>query len=425
MKLLAVIHRELLIRVRTKGFLVVTFGIPVLAGAFLFMEFKIIAAGQNVASTVAVVDLSQRVLPDLQQARASSGGSRDAGATFHFQPVEATAATLPATETRLRGEVLAKKLDGYLVIPADVLTLRQAQYHARNTADIAVAYDLQTRLRDAVNRAALEASGIPAAKTEDLLGGFDLHQLKVTATGEHRDSGQGFYAAIGLVVVLYVLLLVYGMVVMRAVTEEKTSRVSEVLLASVDPFSLMLGKILGVVATALCQVVVWGVCLGLFAAYGLTLAQAAGLQWRQYLPHSGAPLYLWFVLFFLAGFLLYSSIYAAIGAMVSSEQEAQQAQFPLTMILVAALYLAFMVMMNPSSLLSVVLSLIPFFAPVLMVARVAVSTPPLWQVLLSFVLCVATFLGCTVVTAKIYRVGILMTGKRPNLPELMRWLKYT
>ncbi|MGH9486805.1 MAG: ABC transporter permease [Terriglobales bacterium] len=425
MKILTVIQRELLIRVRTKGFVIFTFGIPVLAAAFMFLEYKIIAAGQNVTSTVAVVDLSQQVMPGLQQAPSKAAQEDENRATFHFQPVAATEATLPQTESQLRAEVLAKKLDGYLVIPADVLTSRVAQYHASNTAAISVAYDLQTRLRDAVNTAALEASGIPAAKTQGLLGGFDLHQIKVSATGEHKDSGQSFYFAIGLVMVLYLLLLLYGVVVMRAVTEEKTSRVSEVLLASVDPFSLMMGKILGVVTTALCQIIVWGVCLALFAVYGVAMAQAAGLNWKQYLPHSGAALLVWVVLFFLAGFLLYSSIYAAIGAMVSSDQEAQQTQMPLTMVLAISIYLAFMVMMNPTSLLSTVLSLVPFFAPVLMVARLAVSTPPLWQVLLSLALCVATFLGCTQLTARIYRVGILMTGKRPSLPELMRWLKYT
>ncbi|MGH9476694.1 MAG: ABC transporter permease [Terriglobales bacterium] len=423
MKLLTVIQRELLIRVRTKSFLVFTFGIPVMFAAVLFMEFKIISAGQNVTSTVAVVDLSQRVLPGLQQPAATG---EDISAKFHFQAVAATPATLPPTEARLRDEVLAKKLNGYLVIPADVFTSRTAQYHAGNTAAISVAFDLQTRLRDAVNRAALVASGVPAGRITDLMGSFDLHQIKVTATGEHRDSGQaGFYAAFGLVFVLYFLMLLYGVVVMRAVIEEKTSRVSEVLLASVDPFPLMLGKILGVVATALCQLVVWGACLALFAVYGLAMAQAAGLDWKQYLPHAGAGLYVAFVLFFVVGFLLYSSIYAAIGAMVSSDQEAQQTQMPLTIVLAVSIWLAFLVMMNPTSTLSVVLSLIPFFAPILMVARVAVSTPPLWQVVLAWVLCAATFFGCTLITAKIYRVGVLMTGKRPNLSELLRWLKYT
>jgi ABC-2 type transport system permease protein len=192
----------------------------------------------------------------------------------------------------------------------------------------------------------------------------------------------------------------------------------------VDPFTLMLGKILGIVTVAFTQFGVWALTLALASAYALTMAHAAGTPIGQYIPSVGPWLMVVFVVFFLLGFLLYASIYAAIGSMVSSDQEAQQTQLPLTMILMAAVYLAFLVMASPTTPLSVALSMIPFFAPVCMVMRVAVSNPPLWQVLVSAVLCFGTFLLFTKITAKIYRVGILMTGKRPNLPELLRWIKF-
>ncbi|MGH2347222.1 MAG: ABC transporter permease, partial [Chloroflexota bacterium] len=213
-------------------------------------------------------------------------------------------------------------------------------------------------------------------------------------------------------------------VVLKSVTGEKTSRISEVLLSAVHPFTLMLGKILGVAATALVQAVIWGVCLALAGAYGAILAHAAGADISQYIPHVPPSLYVAFVFFFVLGFLLYASLYAAIGAMVSSDQEAQQTQMPLTMLLVVGAYLAFLVMANPSSTSSVVLSLIPFFAPILMLMRIAVSNPPAWQIAASLLLLLGTFLFFTRITAKIYRVGILMTGKRPTLPELLRWLRY-
>jgi ABC-2 type transport system permease protein len=143
------------------------------------------------------------------------------------------------------------------------------------------------------------------------------------------------------------------------------------------------------------------------------------------MPHIGGLVYFCFAVFFLLGFLVYATLFAASGAIVSSEQESQQTQLPITLLLVLSFVLAPMVLNAPGGVMAVVLSLIPFFSPVLMTMRVIVSSPPLWQILLAIVLSAATVLGVVRVTAKIYRLGILMTGKRPTLPELLRWLRYT
>lgn len=419
MKLFTIVKREFLTRVRTRGFVVFTLLIPVLAAGFLFFEFTMVRSSQSTTSSVAVVDLTGHVFPALEQAAAASTG----GARFQLLPVVATPATLEATERDLRQQVLSGAEDGYLVIPADALTSRQASYYLHNpTASGASA--LEGLLREAVNRAQLEAAGVAPAQLAALNGDFSLRRVRVRAAGNSADSGNAAGIAIALSFVLYMFLIMYGVVVMKSVTEEKTTRISEVLLAAVDPFSLMLGKILGVVATALTQLAIWTLCLALASGYALAMASAAGSDLLAPLRRVSPWLLIAFVVFFLLGFLLYASVYAAIGAMVSNDQEAQQTQMPLTMVLVASIFLSFKVMAAPAALSSVILSLIPFFAPVLMVMRIAVATPPLWQVLLSMALCVATFLLLTKITAKIYRVGILMTGKRPNLPELLRWLKY-
>jgi ABC-2 type transport system permease protein len=416
MKLTTLIHREYITRARTKGFLVFTFIVPLLMAGFLFMEFKIIDAGKKVHTSIAVMDLSHQLYPALTQVLDSK--------QFTLRPVETGGGDVAAAENRLRQEVLDHDEDGYLVIPADVVTSRHAEYHARNTAALSVNAGLQSHLRQAVNQVRMQAAGISASQIAAMNGDFDLREVKINAQGDSRDNGSTAMTAMALVLVLYVALLIWGVTVMRAVTEEKTTRISEVLLASVDPFTLMLGKILGIVTVAFTQFGVWALALGLASAYALTMAHAAGTPIGQYIPSVGAWLMVVFVVFFLLGFLLYASIYAAIGSMVSSDQEAQQTQLPLTMILLAALYLAFLVMASPTTPLSVALSMIPFFAPVCMVMRVAVSNPPVWQVLVSAVLCLGTFLLFTKITAKIYRVGILMTGKRPNLPELLRWIKF-
>ncbi len=423
MKILVVIQRELLTRVRTRGFLFFTIGIPVIAAAFLFMEYKIVRASQNVSSDIAVVNLAPGFYPSLAQALR---GKLDNGEPeFVLHRIAATEATLPAVEAALRTQVLAKRYDGYLVVPANVLAARAAVYHARNTAAVAVREGLQSHLGQAVNRARMAQAGLSAAQIAGMAGGFKLNQVKVGLLGGGRtDNGQSAIVVGVLIFALFFTLLLYGVVVMRAVTEEKTSRIAEILLSAVDPFTLMMGKILGVAATALVQLAVWAALLALAAGYGLAMVKLGGASVAAYIPHLPGLLYIAFFVFFILGFLLYASIYAAIGAVVSSDQEAQQTQAPLTMALAATFYLAIFVMAHPGSRVSVVLSLIPFFAPILMVVRVAVSHPPLWQVLLAMALCLATFLGCTRITAKIYRVGMLMTGKRPTLPELLRWLKY-
>lgn len=422
MKILTVIKREYLTRVRTKGFVVFTLLIPIIAAGFLFLEYQIAIASKNVSANLAIVDLTGQVYPTLAEALMHPADTGQKG--FEVRPVAATVATLPGVEAQLRAEVLNKQLDGYLVIPEDGLASRTATYHARNAAAVTVRETLQESLGRAVNRARMTSAGIPANEVADIVGTFHLDQLKVSAAGDTADNGQTAVAAMILVFILYVCLLLYGIVVMKAITEEKTTRISEVLLAAVDPFSLMLGKILGVVAVALTQLIAWGMCLAAVAIYGLGMAKAAGTDLSKYVPQLSPWLFVSFFVFFLLGFLLYSSLYGAIGAVVSNDQEAQQTQMPLTMLLVVSLYVAFLVMSAPTSTLSVVLSLIPFFSPILMVVRVAVSNPPLWQVLLAMVLCLGTFLACTKLTAKVYRIGILMTGKRPSLPELLRWLKY-
>lgn len=422
MKLLTVIKRELLTRVRTRGFIIFTILIPVLGGGFLFMEYAIISASNRVATSVAVVDLSHQIYPALDQVLSSH--TANGKPLYQLTSIEATSATDAVVEEHLRTEVLARKYDSFLVIPADVMTSRKATFHVRNAANFTAAVTLQDALRSAINRVAMAAAGMPAAEIQAMSADVDLNQIKVNATGDKTDNARTAIMAGIMVFALYIFLIMYGVVVLKSVTEEKTSRISEVLLSAVHPFTLMLGKILGVAATALVQAVIWGVCLALAGAYGALVAHAAGADISQYIPHVPAGMYVAFVLFFVLGFLLYASLYAAIGAMVSSDQEAQQTQMPLTMLLVVAAYLAFLVMASPTSTTSVVLSLIPFFAPVLMLMRIAVSNPPLWQIAASLLLLLGTFLFFTRITAKIYRVGILMTGKRPTLAELLRWMKY-
>jgi len=227
--------------------------------------------------------------------------------------------------------------------------------------------------------------------------------------------------------ILYFALLVYGAMVLRSVLEEKTGRIVEVILSSVRPWELMLGKILGVGAVGLTQLLIWVV----FGALLLTLGAAALLplvaetgildQVPVFLP--GWGLVVFFLICFFLGYFIYASIFAAVGAMCSTEEEAQQLQLPVVMVVLVPFLFLLPVLEDPESRLATVLSLFPLFSPILMFARVAVDAAPPWQAGISVVGMVGALAVVAWVAGRIYRVGILMQGKRPTLPELWRWVR--
>ncbi|MGH9536001.1 MAG: ABC transporter permease, partial [Terriglobales bacterium] len=385
-KTLIVAKREYVQRVRTKGFVIFTLLLPAIAAGYIFFVIAVSKSGANQPAHLAVVDLSGQVLPALRNELNDKlpSGKRQ----FRLDGVAASATTLPAVEVQLHRQVLSGRYTGYLVIPTDVLQSNRAEYHAKNVANFNLIGTLQHGLESAVSRVRLRAAGVAAGQLPQFFASFHLTDLKVTTAGENHDAGGT--VALGYILggLLYAVLLGYGMTFMRSVVEEKTNRVAEVVLASVDAFGLLMGKIIGVASAALTQALIWAICLGIFVAYAGAASLAAGQgSWLKDVPHLGPMIYVSFVLFFVLGFLVYASLYAAVGAIVSSEQEAQQSQMPITLLLIAALFLGFTILTTPNSTLAIVLSEIPFFAPVLMMMRIPIANPPLWQIVLSWVLC--------------------------------------
>jgi ABC-2 type transport system permease protein len=236
-----------------------------------------------------------------------------------------------------------------------------------------------------------------------------------------------FAAAYAGSFILYMVILIYAVSVMRSVLEEKTSRIVEVVISSLEPWQLMLGKILGVGAVGIVQLLVWALIGTAAGVIGLprllaTRPELAPLaSARELMP--GPSFLVYFVIFFLGGFFIYSALYAAVGAMCNSDEEAQQAQFPLMLLIIVPVFALVSVIESPTSPMSVALSLVPFFSPFLMFARAAGGAAPMWQIALSIALMAATVVAVAWVAGRIYRVGILMTGKRPTPRELWRWVR--
>ncbi len=418
-RIVAIVRREYLERVRTKAFWISTLLVPVFMGAVMVIPAWLAERGGG-EFTVAVLDLSGAfaapVAAEVEQRLASS----DEKLTIHLETVD-PGPDPGQTRERLKGEVQAGTYDGLLILPAGLPDEGEPEYLAPNVAAFKLLMILERSVNDAVVAARLTRAGLDPERVSDLTRRVELRTFKLGAKGEEtRDQGQAFLLSYGFTLVIYMSVLMYGVYVMRGVLEEKTNRIVEVVMATVKPFELMLGKILGIGAVGLTQFLLWAVALLALTAPGA--AAAVGLGGLE-LPTLSPLLLVFFVIFFVLGFLLYGTLYAGIGAAFDTEQEAQNFQAAVTMILIVPLVLMIQIMNQPDGTLSVVLSLVPFFAPMLMILRMTLTAVPAWQLAASVALLAASIAAMAWVVGKIYRVGLLMHGTRPTFRDLLRWVR--
>jgi ABC-2 type transport system permease protein len=422
-KIWLVFKREYLTRVRTRGFLLSTVGLPLFSVGIFAISLALVTRKADHQLKISILDnlggLSPRIALGLKD-KLPNGKPLCEVERICDRPED-----VAAVRQELSKEVREGRLDGFLELPKDILSGKEPTFHARNSNDYPANRAINRAINNAVIERRLSDRGIHVDNLREVMHGVELSLVKVTKGGESAENGQSALVQLSIVMVLYITLVVYGMMTMRSVLEEKTTRIVEILASSVKPAHLLTGKILGVGAVGLTQYLIWTCTAGLVSGYG---AMAGAI----FSPDSSAPTFhlpvsylVYPIIFFLVGYFLYASLYAAIGAMASSEEELQQIQIPVTMVLVACFILYPIIQRAPNSPLAVTLSLIPFFSPILMVFRITVQTPPFWQIALSIAICIATTVGIVQISARIYRVGILMYGKRPSLTELLRWLRYT
>jgi len=424
-KLWLVVKREYLTRVRTKGFIITTIALPLLTMGVLLLPLFIVRRQADETVKIAILDEAgglAAVIAQSLERKLPSGKPA-------FQVTRTVETPGPAeneqTHQDLRAEVSRGELDAFLVVPKDVLAGKAATLHTRSLGEIGLAASLRRAVGNAAIARRLKDQGIRIENPNDLFRAVEVTTVKVTKEGDVEEKGQTFAVAMGMALVLYTTLLVYGLATLRSVLEEKTTRIVEVLVSSLRPFQLLAGKLLGVAAVGFTQYVIWTVSGGLLATYGAGVVAAFSPQGSPEKIHIPISLLVSSVIYYVAGYFLFASLYAAAGAMVSSDEEAQQVQMPMTLVVVLSFLFFPFIMRNPNSTTSVVLSLVPFFSPILMTMRIALQMPPFWQIALSLALMLVTTIGIVYLSAKIYRVGILMYGKRPSVVELLRWLRYT
>jgi ABC-2 type transport system permease protein len=436
-KFLAVVKREYLQRVRAKMFIVSTILLPLVMSLFVVVPALIFSI-QTPPVRVAIVDQTGKLYPQLKQSlvgeesspenrnentnAAPRGFPQRALGTFVLEEVNPQQRSIEEIRAALDQRLNAKELDGYIILPPDFISTGQADFFNRNPGDLFSMRQLQTAINRAVREQRLIDARVDSQTRLELFKPVELQGVRVGgAPGQERDSGAVFGLVFGVGFVMYLAILMYGQIVLGAVIEEKETRIAEILFSSVKPFALMMGKLVGVSLVALTQLAIWGLAFSAFALYGVNVLASQGF--KANIPGIPFSYYIYFGLFFLLGYFIYATIYALVGSMVTTAQEGGQLAMPIILILVVSFYLFWPVSRSPDSPFSFWVSMFPFTSPVAMVVRIVTQTPPFWQIALSLLIGFSSVLVIMWVASRIYRVGMLMYGKRASIPEAIRWAR--
>ena len=428
-----IIGREFNERVQKKSFIITTLLTPLLMMLLIFAPMLISGYSDDSAKMIAVVDDSHVIAPQLTNTD-----------------------EIVFEQTPLPLEIARKEYDGYyavLHIGSDIVTNPAgACLYTNGTAAMGTEHNIASQLTMAVQKEKMKTYNIGQQVMQELNTRVALQSLKNNPGSEDAESSSAMVASVLAYVlsfILYMFLLLYGVMVMQSVIEEKNNRVLEVLVSTVKPFDMMMGKILGIACVALLQIIIWIAFIGGMAYFILPHVLPDEVLAAMELLKQGAPasavggtemgmlqaimmlgnikyvggIILWLLVFVFGGFLLYAAMFAAVGSAVDSPQDAQQLQTPIMLPIMLALFVMLSVINDPTSDMAFWFSMIPFTSPIVMMARIPYEIP-MWEIALSAILLYITFIIVVWGAGKIYRVGILMHGKKPNIKELLRWMRY-
>jgi len=414
MKTLVIIRREYLERVRSKGFIISTVLIPLMMSLVLIIPMLTMDK-VDAERTVGVIDPSGEHYPVLRDLVADIQRTRIA-----LVPLDVPREGLDAAVAEMTGRIQTEDLDAGLVIATDFIESREAAFYSKSVSAGIIRELLAPSLNRVLRQHRFNEAGVPDSLHAYLTAYTTWTTLSVSAEGEttSRDDDGVFAVAFTLIMILYMMVLVYGQQTLTGVIEEKSTRVVEVILSSVPASRLMQGKIIGIGGAGLTQVGIWTIAILALSTRGVNIGGMT-LDATFLTPMMLAS----FVIFFVLGFLLFSTLYAGVGSLCNTVQESQQFATPIAMFVIIPMMLLTLVMMDPGGTLATVLSLVPFFTPILMFMRVCMETPPLWQILLSWVLMVVTIYGLTRMAGKLFRVGILIHGAAPSWATLVKVLR--
>ena len=442
-KTFLILRQEYLKRVKKKSFIILTLLVPMLfIGMFALIIFLSVH-NDNLERTIAVYDESSMFMGKLEQEELTR---------FHFVPREEF--------ERLQANIKESRFYALLYIPDDIYTSNQAQLTSEKQLPIELSEQISRKLSRFIEnekrQKILSGTGIPDLDEQlaSTRTSVRLTTLKMSDKGTARESSSevAFIASYAMGFIIYFFVFMYGAMVMRSVMEEKKNRIVEVIISSVKPVQLMAGKIIGTALVGLTQVAIW-IALALIFVFSIGIlfppetSQQMGQSFMESRQAAGPafpvetgdnqinnilglignlniPLILFsFIFYFLGGYLMYSSLLGAVGAAVDNDEDSQQMVFPITLPLILSIMLLFPIARNPEGPVAFWASMIPFTSPVAMLARVPYGIPT-WELLLSMFLLILTTIGAIGAASKIYKTGLLMYGKKVNLKELIKWLRY-
>lgn len=449
-KIILVLKREYLIRVKKKSFIIMTFLAPALLAAILGIVVWIISMEDSEVRTIGVYNQHELFTKQIKDTKKTK-----------FEFID------KAKFDKDKKELEKSKYYGLLSIPKNVLESKKADIYSTKQVPMGILTYIEGQMEDRIekqNRLDLYNSlniGDIDSKIDSTKTSISVKTFKVSEGGKAKRGSTGLSMGLAYAggILIYMFIFIYGSQVMRGVIEEKTNRIVEVIISSVKPFQLMMGKIIGVALVAFTQLIAWIVICGLFFFIGAKVftpnlniggnnaqeitktiggEELSGLtkgielnkiekKLKDIVSNIDYAMILKFLVsflfYFIAGYLLYSSLFAAIGSAVDNETDTQQFMLPVTIPLIVAIYVVMNVFKNPESDLAYWCSIIPLTSPVVMIARIPFDVP-IADLLISMGLLVVTFIGSTWLAAKIYRVGILMYGKKPTYKEIWKWINF-
>jgi ABC-2 type transport system permease protein len=429
-----IIKREFTEAVSSKAFIIGTVLGPLLLVGVFAAQFLIIAKGGGGEHRVMILDASGR---GLGERVVQTVNERDAGpsfiarATIHLNVEQADPAQRQAAVEQASSRVVAKQIDGFVWIPPDVMTGASVEYEGSNATNSQVTGDLRQAVQRVVQSERLRNAGIDEASVD---GALRPVRMEIAKTGEQGQVGNPMAAvllAFGMAFAIYIVVIMYGQSIMTSVQEEKRDRIVELIVSSVRSRDLLVGKVLGIGGAGVLQMSIWVAAAALLITQGALIGGALGasdevvrsLGQGSIIPAVPISVGVAFLLYFAGGFFLFATMFAVVGAIVTNAQEAQQFVFPILLPFILGLFMAMQAAENPNSTVAVIGSIVPFTSPMVMPVRVSVAGVEWLHLLLSLALLFGTALAIIWLAAKVYRVAIFATGKKPTASEIIRWMR--
>lgn len=411
-KIFHIARWEYVEKVKTKAFIIGLVLMPVMIGTFGILPGLLASKSDEKTKTFGIIDKTGTYAQALSDHLTAKYRLPNGTANYELVPVgdqDTSLAHLIAVGTT---KIRENSIEGLLIIPSDVEKKGRVELRAQNVGNIRDQERFSKSLEDIITQHRLDAAGFDAKKVRSLMSSIDVKTIKISEKGEEKESGflETFFSGYVFIMMLMFLVITSGQMMVRSFLEEKSNRIVEVLMSSCSAKELMTGKILGLTLLGITTVAFWVMIL-----VGVNLSMD-----KPFINFDHLAL---MISYFVLGYLFFAGVFIATGAPISTEQEAQQVTSYVSIILVFPIALAIPAMQNPDSMLVKILSLVPFLTPAMMLLRLSIQMPALWEIVLSLALLSLSAVGVMWAASKIFRIGILITGKKPSMKEIWRWVR--